>query len=293
MTKFNVGDTVRINDDYRSVLIGMVGVIIEDDTYEPRFRVRVENGTTTWKHSNNIGLIKDTSARLTEAEAEITTLKAKVAALEKAQKPAKFPPFKPMPSVTIDTKGLSELLSERIGRFARTDLQTPNRRRADVIKRAQAFVADLLTEIDGDDGWMETVIPTYKDLGRIRVEFVINNDKRTVVALGRLGNIPEDNTAYAKGIAKCAPDDVFNVDIGKAIALGRALGVDIPKEFTDAPKPTEVVVGMVIDAKEDTVYSTNPYEVTSINRDKLYNHPYAYLPREAAVILEDTDAVYE
>lgn len=42
---------------------------------------------------------------------------------------------------------------------------------------------------------------------------------------------------YSKGIVKCNPDDVFNEHIGKAIALGRALGKDV-SEFENAVQPT-------------------------------------------------------
>ncbi|MBE1868691.1 hypothetical protein ACMX8W_10785 [Bacillus subtilis] len=75
------------------------------------------------------------------------------------------------------------------------------------------------------------------------VEFVANRDKRTVVALVkgvRTGNV------YAKGIAKAAPDDCFNVHIGKAIALRRALGLAVPDEYLNAPQPTEVRVGDIV-----------------------------------------------
>ncbi|MFS0643862.1 hypothetical protein [Siminovitchia sp. 179-K 8D1 HS] len=74
-------------------------------------------------------------------------------------------------------------------------------------------------------------------------EFVINKDKRTVVAIMR-GWV--SNEIYARGIAKCAPDDCFNVHIGKAIALRRALGLEVPAEYLNAPQPTEVRVGDVI-----------------------------------------------
>ncbi len=65
-------------------------------------------------------------------------------------------------------------------------------------------------------------------------KFVVNREKRTVVALmhgahsGRL---------YGKGIAKCDPSDCFNEHLGKAIALRRAMGLSIPTEYLNAPKP--------------------------------------------------------
>ncbi|WP_127506878.1 hypothetical protein [Paenibacillus humicus] len=75
------------------------------------------------------------------------------------------------------------------------------------------------------------------------VEYVINREKRTVVALIRS---LRDKSVYYKGIAKCAPDDVFNAHIGRAIALRRALGIEVPAEYTSAPQPTEPRVGDII-----------------------------------------------
>ncbi|WHX85841.1 hypothetical protein QNH18_16975 [Bacillus paralicheniformis] len=76
------------------------------------------------------------------------------------------------------------------------------------------------------------------------VEFVVNKEKRTVVAL--LKSVGE-GAVKSKGIAKAAPDDCFNVHIGKAIALHRALGLEVPDEYLNAPQPTEVRVGDVVE----------------------------------------------
>src|SRR5690606_23223541 len=75
-------------------------------------------------------------------------------------------------------------------------------------------------------------------------DFIVNREKRTVVVLLRgVGS----GVIRAKGIAKCAPGDCFNVWIGKAIALRRALGLEVPTEYLNAPQPTEVRVGDVVD----------------------------------------------
>lgn len=75
------------------------------------------------------------------------------------------------------------------------------------------------------------------------VEYVINREKRTVVALIRR---LRDKSVDYKGIAKCAPDDVFNSALGKAISLRRALGLEVPAEYCDAPQPTEPRVGDIV-----------------------------------------------
>lgn len=74
-----------------------------------------------------------------------------------------------------------------------------------------------------------------------RTEFVVNRGKRTVVALRYYCGM-----VVNRGIAKCAPDDTFNVHIGRAIALRRALGLDVPDYYVNAPKPTEARVGDVV-----------------------------------------------
>jgi hypothetical protein len=78
-----------------------------------------------------------------------------------------------------------------------------------------------------------------------RIEFHVNRGKRTVTALIRSwssnGGKPD-----AVGIAKAAPDDVFNADIGKAIAAERALGLALTPEFVNAPKPEKAVAGVKV-----------------------------------------------
>ncbi|MCY8493713.1 hypothetical protein [Bacillus inaquosorum] len=82
-------------------------------------------------------------------------------------------------------------------------------------------------------------------------EFIVNRQKRTVVSL--LRNYLS-GMVHEKGIAKAAPSDCFNVHIGKAIALRRALGLAVPDEYLNTPQPTEVRVGDVVEgwAVKDT-----------------------------------------
>jgi len=103
-------------------------------------------------------------------------------------------------------------------------------------------------------------------------EYIVNKEKRTVVVLLRGFNFGD---VLEKGIAKCDPDDCFNVHIGKAIALHRALGLEVPKEFLNAPQPTEVRVGDIIeyrwidgsdlDIDRDVVEKVEGNEVTYAN----------------------------
>lgn len=74
------------------------------------------------------------------------------------------------------------------------------------------------------------------------ITFDINRESRTVEAVAKK---PNSRTAFY-GTAICAPDDCFNIHIGEAIALHRALGLEVPDEYLNAPQPTEVRVGDVV-----------------------------------------------
>lgn len=112
-------------------------------------------------------------------------------------------------------------------------------------KRMQTRRDEIVEQAKADiEGLKYTPYREYfvKGLYACGAEFIVNKGKRTVVVLMRgLGS----GKMRAKGIAKCAPDDCFNVHIGKAIALRRALGIDVPSEYLNAPQPTEVRVGDV------------------------------------------------
>jgi hypothetical protein len=107
-----------------------------------------------------------------------------------------------------------------------------------------------------------------------KAEFIVNREKRTVVSLVRLNDIfEESNKVVSRGIAKCHPDDCFNVHIGKAIALRRALGLEVPDEYLNAPQPTEIRVGDIIrwehvDCDYQVISLENKFpNVIGINRD--------------------------
>lgn len=227
-------------------------------------------------------------ARVTELEAVIGELSEQVAALETQ-----------LADYDLKPKYRGIKLREEI---AKTLNQAgENSRRADVIKQARAFVEDLLKEIDGHMGWGRTAIPLYSKSGRLRMEFVVNSEKRTVVALARLGNMPDVDRVYGKGIAKCAPDDVFNADIGKAIALARALGVKVPAEFLNAPKPDSVVVGMQVSGKRTSGYyrQSRTFTLTKPrNGGWAYSEDYPHSEHDwitksdIGAIIDDTEAQY-
>jgi hypothetical protein len=72
-----------------------------------------------------------------------------------------------------------------------------------------------------------------------------------VVALLKFLN---GSKVLSRGIAKCHPDDCFNAHIGRAIALRRALGLEVPDEYLNAPQPTEVRAGDVVKWGDGSIY---------------------------------------
>jgi hypothetical protein len=120
---------------------------------------------------------------------------------------------------------------------------------------------ELLKPIDDEifitfNGWY--VVP----------EFIINYEKKTIVALVKG---PVTKILRGKGIAKCDPADVFNIHIGKAIALYRALGKKVPTILLTAPNPTVIEVGDIIGFKNDPGFEKTRYKVKSLD-SKVYEN---------------------
>lgn len=225
--------------------------------------------------------------RVDALESEIETLRGRIATLEKTDKPA-------VTNVTVNCEGSAQSLSDMaaefqtyVSRAMKAPKLTPNQQRKATIERAKAFVEENVKSVSNGN-WRDSGIALAEECGPLRIDFVVNAEKRTVVALPKLQNIPSHTVSRAKAVAKCNPDDAFNADIGKAIALGRALGLDV-SEFEQAVQPTEVVVGMRVDTassfKTMTIDSS-----TSIERNLLGADVYESL--HGASILDDTGAQY-
>jgi hypothetical protein len=119
-----------------------------------------------------------------------------------------------------------------------------------------------------------------------KAEFIVNREKRTVVALVRLNDIfEESNKVVSRGIAKCHPDDCFNAYIGRAIALRRALGLEVPDEYLNAPQPTEVRVGDFVRALNSVFKVVDPSEKIEAFGRKI--HPNSVIAK-GSVIIDDS-----
>ncbi|GEM_PF-1081000 len=127
--------------------------------------------------------------------------------------------------------------------------KSPNQQRAAIIEKAEKFVWDNLK---GQHYTFPCCVISFSNtqgfIARHDIEFIVNTDKRTIVALILDGDY--NNRVCQRGIAKCNPSDVFNEHIGKAIALGRALGLDV-SEFEQAVQPTEFVSEQIITFESD------------------------------------------
>ena len=298
MTKFNVGDKVRVTN-VKGILFGdkyfVNGGIYEVMSVSGANHINLggKNSKGAARHSglvitsdeyHAIELVGETSTdrRLTEAEAKIAALEAEVETM-KCQ------------IYSLEKNKADTPESSAATVFSQVHRKkTPNQRRADVIKRAQAFVADLEKRAGTrfDDNYDGNGLFNRHTT---ELSFHVNSEKGVVTALayGSYGK-----RLFAKAFAKCAPGDVFNADIGKAVAAGRLYGVKVPKEFTDAVKPTEVVVGMVVAGSEkDGFYSpTKRYKLTDPGR---YRGSFHYdgssdwiFSGQIGAIIDDSDAVY-
>ena len=185
---------------------------------------------------------------------------------------------------------------------------TPNQRRAQIIADAKDFVGQSILEVRDEDGdiLVPDSIPNRSPWHCGEIKFEVNVEKRTVVALAIGANIPE---VCEKAIAKCAPDDVFNADIGKAIAIGRLFNLDVER-FINAPKPTEIVVGHVVQIAHvldaDRVYGVGKITDLGKHEYQYYYDPSSFVSRwnypnfstpigtpSGSKILDDTEAQYE
>ncbi|MET4560789.1 hypothetical protein ABIA69_001933 [Lysinibacillus parviboronicapiens] len=165
---------------------------------------------------------------------------------------------------------------------------TPNQQRARIIEDAKKFIEDL-TANKSTDGYM------LHDNLQLIPYFTTSLEERTVTVVIK--------GAFSKaikyrGIAKCNSNDVFNEHIGKSIALGRALGLDV-SEFEQAVQPSEVVKGHKVQWKTtDSIYDI--VEVT--DKECTFNSyllnevigPFTYPEIETeCFIINDTNAIYE
>lgn len=173
-----------------------------------------------------------------------------------------------------------------------TKAKTTNQLRAEIIEKAKEFV-EVKSEcvkdsyrVTGGYKRKEKENPNYCGLV-MKVEFEVYNQWKVEALCKYL-----DGELVTKGVALFSPSDVFNEHIGKAIALGRALGLDV-SEFEQAVQPNEVEIGHTIRYYKNGVARfkhnvTRDTEIETVNRDLVKADKDGY----TCTIINDTDAQY-
>ncbi|WP_178023048.1 hypothetical protein [uncultured Paenibacillus sp.] len=167
--------------------------------------------------------------------------------------------------------------------------------RADVIAKAKADVAEL-TEKMRSTVRQQFGNYAFKNM-HLRPEFHVNRATRAVTALVRKDGAAmgyADGEVVEKSTAKAAPGDVFHAEIGKAIALRRALGLPVPDEYINAPQPDEPRVGMTVRVSYDMTHPIRTIErkhATIKNGWWFTNGFWASTSR--FTVIDDTDVDYK
>jgi hypothetical protein len=118
--------------------------------------------------------------------------------------------------------------------------------RKNVIRFAQDAHRILASNVYSSPDGTTFMYRTMKDGQRkcmCTADFIVSKEKRKVICL--LKGVTSGKVR-ARGIAKCDPADVFNVDIGMAIALYRALKLNVPGDYLNVPAPTTLEVGQIV-----------------------------------------------
>lgn len=122
---------------------------------------------------------------------------------------------------------------------------TPQQQRDTIVEQAKKDVEKISTKWRPNCSSLDYGLCAFNPRTET-VNFEVNSEKRTVVCYITYEWKGKTCTSF-RGIAKCTPSDCFNGHIGKAIALRRALGLEVPAEYLNAPQPTEVRVGDAIE----------------------------------------------
>ncbi|BDH62150.1 hypothetical protein MTP04_22800 [Lysinibacillus sp. PLM2] len=170
---------------------------------------------------------------------------------------------------------------------------TPNQKRAEIIEKAKKFVEKTLAHGRSNNRTVRVGNSTYRS-NFYDVDFFVKGNKVTAVVYWLAMNKIRVEKPSHVGRSQCNPSDVFNEHIGKAIALGRALGLDV-SEFEQAVQPTEIVVGMVAKGKvTGRIYNIkiarNKDHIVAKEHDGTVGNDHA--SASSVTIINDTNAIY-
>ncbi|WP_456959230.1 hypothetical protein [Lysinibacillus sp. TE18511] len=298
MTKFKVGDKVRVvaeSHGWGGVSKGDEGVIKSVDG-KGRYQALIPSfhDNITWAGEERcfeLAPQKPTKKqRITTLEQKVEAMQAEIDALKAAQKPKSI--LSGEGTLTISKECDTEKIAARLAEAIKGILpKSANEKRKAIIDEAKAFVEKYSGVVKVD------TTPYTTGAGSTTVKLFVNKEKRIVTAIPHLVNV--NYTVHNdKKFAKCNPSDVFNADIGKAIALGRALGIDVSK-FEKAVQPSEVVEGMVVIHTEDEdvytiegVYEGNRYDMRHTDGEYFGKYRMTDSIENFYDILNDSEAQY-
>jgi hypothetical protein len=126
------------------------------------------------------------------------------------------------------------------------------------------------------------------------IVFNVDNEKRIVKVTVRT---KKNKSVYGEAYARFDNDEVFNIHIGKALAICRLFGVPIPDYYLNTPQPKKFAIGQVIQFNDGGYYDGFKGEVLNINGDLLYirleNGRELSVPNHCVKIFDDSEVVYE
>ena len=298
MTEFKAGDKVRVVNVagiefgelhyYDGLETEVTYTSCDGDVY--LLNAEGEKGVYINRHEIANGVIEliepkpTKKQRIAALEKTVASLTEQLQALQQ-QVNERFEPSTVVVEADGDTAALAKAIEE-------TSVKTANELRAEVIEWAKEFVESSVERgrniyaLKGDVG-----NETYKEYF-YAIEFFTKENKVTalVTRTNREGEKIKRHPDHV-GRAKCMPGDVFNEHIGKAIALGRALGLDV-SEFENAVHPT-AAVGQIV----SSLYEFNLEENGTIGTvERLTEDGFPYHNNGWSShykIINDTNAQYE
>ena len=274
----NVGDKVRVLHGSDSQFeVGEILTVIERDETSLPYRCKCKLGGTEWMHASEVELASSAlEDRVAALEAELATIKASLA---------------PKPAVELAEGDSAKVRPLTVSEIAHSLPEIKNETRRLAIQVAKNSVKNSF-----EKDWKENdVIPSWA--GNLKAFFTVNRELRTVNVVLKYAYTGTD-TIVGRGQATCDPTDVFNVHIGKAIALDRALGRVTDERILRAPNPDELTPGMVVfdgHLDESFVISTlmdNPSPKVYPGQAFKTVDDSGWLAQSQVVITEDTDAQY-
>ncbi|MCT6924602.1 hypothetical protein [Metasolibacillus sp.] len=241
MTKFKIGEKVRLlNGGNVYPLLGfengqtytVVGYTSDTFGRDTRKRIKLErNRAYGYALPCDLELVE---SKITKNQ-RITALENEVKRLDKFSEGLRG-------ELTGALKRIELLEAQLVEKVAVVE-KSANKQRAEMIKKAKEFVKKYQAVRAGDESHREgnkTCQQYYYE-----TEFIVKGNKVTaLIRWVSCGKTVQKKVRHV-GRARCTPTDVFNEWIGKAIALGRALDLDV-SEFEQAVQPI-VAVGQLIE----------------------------------------------